>query len=257
MSTSPGRRSAEVVNPFGLGGLWLTGGLHLHTTGSDGSMTPEQALARARDLGYDFLAVTDHERVTIPLTVPEGIVHIPGVEYATFAPGPDRYWHVIAMGTEKCLAMPGYPVNAILKLVAEVAPFYYVAHPYWSTWAGTICCVCLRSMRWKFTTTLPSLAGAGSGGVSLGLPAECRAAGVGSGGGRRAPRGALRCRARGGACSGLHAPVHPGGTFTWGLLQHHRAAVPGRRGHRFQRPGAHVKRPLHRVRREQLLREAF
>ena len=136
MSQPAAIRTVEILNPFRLPGSWFTGGLHLHTTASDGTLTPEQTLTLARDSDYDFLAITDHECVTLPDAVPPGMVHVPGVEYATYAPRPDRYWHVIALGTQKCLAMPGYPVNAILKLVAEVAPFYYVAHPYWSNLGG-------------------------------------------------------------------------------------------------------------------------
>ena len=36
--------------------------LHLHTTGSDGCKTPEEAAAIYRAAGYDVIAVTDHWR---------------------------------------------------------------------------------------------------------------------------------------------------------------------------------------------------
>lgn len=41
-------------------GLWLKGNLHTHTTLSDGRCTPERQAADYRAMGYDFLAVTDH-----------------------------------------------------------------------------------------------------------------------------------------------------------------------------------------------------
>ena len=35
--------------------------LHLHTTASDGSMTPSQVVEWAKRTGLDLIAITDHE----------------------------------------------------------------------------------------------------------------------------------------------------------------------------------------------------
>ena len=40
---------------------WLRGNLHAHTTFSDGVKEPAQLVAAYEELGYDFLAITDHE----------------------------------------------------------------------------------------------------------------------------------------------------------------------------------------------------
>src|SRR3989442_1324587 len=40
---------------------WLRGNLHAHTTFSDGVKDPAQLIAAYEALGYDFLAITDHE----------------------------------------------------------------------------------------------------------------------------------------------------------------------------------------------------
>ncbi len=40
---------------------WLRGNLHAHTTWSDGVRTPGDLIADYEALGYDFLAITDHE----------------------------------------------------------------------------------------------------------------------------------------------------------------------------------------------------
>jgi predicted metal-dependent phosphoesterase TrpH len=39
----------------------LRGNLHAHTTFSDGRHSVDEVVARYRDLGYDFLAITDHD----------------------------------------------------------------------------------------------------------------------------------------------------------------------------------------------------
>ena len=40
---------------------WLRGNLHAHTTWSDGVKDANQLIAAYEALGYDFLAITDHE----------------------------------------------------------------------------------------------------------------------------------------------------------------------------------------------------
>ncbi len=40
---------------------WLRGNLHAHTTFSDGVKDPAHLIAEYEALGYDFLAITDHE----------------------------------------------------------------------------------------------------------------------------------------------------------------------------------------------------
>src|SRR5256885_17118884 len=40
---------------------WLRGNLHAHTTYSDGVKTPQELLVEYEALGYDFLAITDHD----------------------------------------------------------------------------------------------------------------------------------------------------------------------------------------------------
>lgn len=37
----------------------LRGNLHTHTLLSDGLLSPDEVIARYRNLGYDFLAITD------------------------------------------------------------------------------------------------------------------------------------------------------------------------------------------------------
>lgn len=59
--------------------------LHIHTTASDGTDTPAQAVARAKELGLGAIAITDHDSVTGVTEALEagetlGVEVIPGIE---------------------------------------------------------------------------------------------------------------------------------------------------------------------------------
>jgi len=64
----------------------LKGNLHAHTTFSDGRLSVEALVTRYRDLGYDFLAITDHEELIQPdywMSLPasdDRLIILPGVE---------------------------------------------------------------------------------------------------------------------------------------------------------------------------------
>ena len=44
---------------------WYRGNIHTHTTESDGDAEPEVVAAWYRDHGYDFLALSDHNHLTL------------------------------------------------------------------------------------------------------------------------------------------------------------------------------------------------
>lgn len=56
-----------------------SGQLHVHTTQSDGAQDPATVVRAYKDAGYDFISITDHERVTPNPGIP-GIMFIPGTE---------------------------------------------------------------------------------------------------------------------------------------------------------------------------------
>ncbi len=45
------------------GSRWYRGMIHAHTSWSDGRALPEQAIAAYKNAGYDFFAITDHNRI--------------------------------------------------------------------------------------------------------------------------------------------------------------------------------------------------
>lgn len=76
--------------------LMLKGALHTHTTKSDGKLSPEEVIEVHASLGYDFLALTDHDFLMMPnayAAVPEeyaGMLIFKGIERTIFARG---YFH--------------------------------------------------------------------------------------------------------------------------------------------------------------------
>lgn len=73
---------------------WLRGNTHAHTLESDGDSTPAEVARWYRDHGYDFLVITDHDKVT-SVAIP-GIVLIPGEEVTDKLP--KKPLHVCALG---------------------------------------------------------------------------------------------------------------------------------------------------------------
>ena len=60
----------------------LKGGLHCHTTRSDGSGTPEEVERYHAVHGYDFLALTDHRVYNrTDYALDAGLLIIPGMEF--------------------------------------------------------------------------------------------------------------------------------------------------------------------------------
>lgn len=80
--------------------VWLKGNLHTHTAQSDGDSPPAEVAAWYRDHGYDFLVITDHDKVTT-LEVP-GIVLVPGEEVTDRLSG--KSLHVNAIGLQRVVA---------------------------------------------------------------------------------------------------------------------------------------------------------
>ena len=63
------------------GNKMLKGGLHCHTTRSDGAGAPDEVIRLHVQNGYDFLAITDHRQYNFQNFAPEqDIVIVPGME---------------------------------------------------------------------------------------------------------------------------------------------------------------------------------
>ena len=59
------RNARTVSNPYASGDPWFKGSVHCHSKASDGDLEPGEVVAQHIALGYDFLAITDHNAVTV------------------------------------------------------------------------------------------------------------------------------------------------------------------------------------------------
>jgi hypothetical protein len=111
---------------------FFKGNTHVHTTGSDGMWTPDEAIARYRDAGYDFLAVTDHNVVTrLQDRSTDSFCLIDSVEIDRTGKANWRTEHVVCVGVG-----PKFPDGAsfsrMLSAARRAGAVICLAHPHWS-----------------------------------------------------------------------------------------------------------------------------
>ena len=77
--------------------MLLKGALHIHTTCSDGELTPQEAADAYEERGFDFIAFTDHDYLLKPdyrdvySRVTSRMILFHGIELTVFVKG---YVHV-------------------------------------------------------------------------------------------------------------------------------------------------------------------
>jgi hypothetical protein len=109
---------------------WFKGNTHTHTTESDGDASPTQVVRWYREHGYDFLVITDHDKVT-RLEAP-GILLIPGEEVTDRLP--KKSLHINAIGIERVVKpQRGASIVEVLQrnidAVREAGGIAAVNHP--------------------------------------------------------------------------------------------------------------------------------
>ncbi len=105
---------------------WLRGNLHTHTTISDGSRPPEQVIAAYEQLGYDFLALTDHDAFAPAREYQAGtrLILLPGVEVTARGP------HILQLGLE-AVQEPAVDRQQVLDFITAKGGLAVLNHPNW------------------------------------------------------------------------------------------------------------------------------
>ncbi len=135
----PGGDRAELIDPFTLsaadGYAWLKGNLHSHTTCSDGRLSPQQRADAYAANGYDFLAITDHYRITSlsSITPAHGLVLIQGVELHPDNPFGGQVHHFVGLHVSDDIDAAKLAPQHVIDAVREQGGSVWLAHPYWSS----------------------------------------------------------------------------------------------------------------------------
>ncbi|MBL8135215.1 MAG: hypothetical protein JNL48_01220 [Acidobacteria bacterium] len=99
---------------------------HVHTTRSDGTGTPDEVAAAAREAGVDVVILTDHgdgTRVPDPPRRVSGVLVIDAVEVSTWA------GHYVALGARTAPYPLGGLPESVVEDVARLGGMGVVAHP--------------------------------------------------------------------------------------------------------------------------------
>ena len=124
-------------------GNWYKGNLHMHTTLSDGKITPEEACDIYCGKGYDFIAMTDHRKPS-GAGVYKNMLLIPGAEWDYGNGREYPVYHILAIGTESDMELPDFykegnlPVGNVLTpqniidRINAAGGLAILAHPAWS-----------------------------------------------------------------------------------------------------------------------------
>jgi len=107
--------------------------LHIHTRFSDGWPGPVEVVRRARRLGLDVIAVTDHDTIEGAAWASEysrrlgrGPEVVIGEEVST------RHGHVVGLFLEKRIR-PGLSAAATVTAIHEQGGIAFAPHPFWRT----------------------------------------------------------------------------------------------------------------------------
>lgn len=115
------------------GNKWYKVGLHIHTTLSDGAKSPEAAIVRYREAGYDAIALTDHWRYGQG-GEQDGMLILSGCEYNN--PEHDAVrgvMHIVGVGMH---TQPAVTLETSRRQIVEeinaCGGLAILAHPAWS-----------------------------------------------------------------------------------------------------------------------------
>ena len=113
---------------------FFKGNTHMHTTRSDGRLSPQDAIARYARAGYDFVALTDHRTVS-PERTEQGVLVLSGVEldYRLDV----QVVHITGLGLRepfdaRAACQPGTGPEDGIAAIRAAGGRAILAHPAWS-----------------------------------------------------------------------------------------------------------------------------
>ena len=109
---------------------WKTS-LHGHTKVSDGALSPQEAIARYAEAGFDAMNFSDHHQ-TNPVHTYDGMgmTLISGAELHPMGPR-NILWHLLAINVPEGFPGTWETAEQAVRAVNEAGGLVYIAHPYW------------------------------------------------------------------------------------------------------------------------------
>jgi hypothetical protein len=146
------------------GGNWYKGNLHMHTTLSDGKLSPREAIKLYKQAGYDFIALTDHW-LQGESGDEDGLLILSGGEWDTGDMISYPVFHIVGAGMKEEVklkrSVSGKPQD-IIDAIIRAGGAAILAHPAWSVTNPSDC------------LKLKGLCGAEIYNTVSGLPWNCR-----------------------------------------------------------------------------------
>lgn len=114
------------------GDIWYKGNLHMHTQLSDGALSPGDACELYCSKGYDFIALTDHWKLSQPDKYKDMLM-LSGCEYNVGGSPREGIYHILAIGCqgETGIERTDTP-QAIVDKIHGQGGLAVIAHPAWS-----------------------------------------------------------------------------------------------------------------------------
>jgi hypothetical protein len=128
-------------NPFAQSGRWYRGVWHCHTTESDGVRSVGEVVEWYAERRYDFLAITDHNKVTPPPARggAGGPLLVAGVEVDAGQSQIGTSFHILGIGLRAMIDVPketaarhALPAQTVIDRLRAAGAAVFIAHPYWS-----------------------------------------------------------------------------------------------------------------------------
>ncbi len=122
------------LHAFQVEGKWYKGNLHSHTTRSDGRMEPEARIEQYAELRYDFIAITDHTRLSPELEREDSsFVVLSGVELHPPIPGTGADYHLLLprVSGDFPVELATRSLKVALDEMSRRRILFFIGHPYW------------------------------------------------------------------------------------------------------------------------------
>jgi hypothetical protein len=126
--------AADLINPFTIEGNWYKTNLHTHSTTSDGKSPLADVVKTYRGLGYQVLAITDHEKANnVNGYSDANFILISGMETPPPCHTAQTRFHLVCLNLPAGFVMPKeLEAQQRIDLVKKVGGEVIFAHPYWS-----------------------------------------------------------------------------------------------------------------------------